>query len=138
MSMAFGGHLPHLGRDTTREGVRRFATSLEDWGYDSVWTSDHIAWPPVIESQYPYSPDGSFPGAGLGWLDPISTLTFVAACTERVQLGISVLILGYRPVVQTAKQIVTLDVLSEGRVVLGVGIGWMREEFEALQMPFDH
>jgi len=92
MSIAFGGHLPHLGRDTTRDGVLRFATSLEEWGYDSVWTSDHIAWPTVIENKYPYSADGSFPGAGLGWLDAISTLTFAAAVTTRVKLGVSVLI----------------------------------------------
>jgi probable F420-dependent oxidoreductase len=72
------------------------------------------------------------------WLDPIGTLFFVAGCTERLKLGPTVLILGYRPPVHTAKAIASLDVMSEGRVILGVGVGWMREEFEVLGMPYDH
>ncbi len=72
------------------------------------------------------------------WLDPIGTLFFAAAISQRVRLGTTVLILGYRPVVQNAKAWASLDALSGGRAILGVGVGWMREEFEALQMPFDH
>jgi probable F420-dependent oxidoreductase len=68
----------------------------------------------------------------------LGTLFFVAACTERLKLGSTVLILGYRPPVQTAKAIASLDVLSGGRVILGVGVGWMREEFDVLGMPYDH
>ena len=73
----------------------------------------------------------------MGWLDAISTLTFVAACTETIRLGTTVLILPYRQPVQTAKQIASLDVLSEGRAILGVGVGWMAEEAGVLGMPWD-
>ena len=73
----------------------------------------------------------------MGWLDPITTLTFVSACTQTIRLGTSVLILPYRPPVQTAKQIATLDVLSEGRLTIGVGVGWMREEAEIIGMPWN-
>ena len=136
--MQWGVHLPHLGRQATRDHLIAFARSVEEWGYASGWVSDHIAWPASITSSYPYSDDGAFPARqDLPWLDPIGTLLFVAACTERIRLGTTVLILGYRPPVQTAKQLATLDVLSGGRLILGVGVGWMREEFEVLQMPYD-
>ncbi len=116
-----------------------FARSAEALGFQSGWVSDHIVLPAEIASRYPYSETGEFAApTGLPWLDPLGTLLFVAACTERLQLGTTVLILGYRPPVQTAKLLSTLDVLSGGRLILGVGVGWMREEFEALGMPFDH
>jgi len=138
VGMDWGVHLPHLGRQATRRNVIEFAQHVEQLGFHSGWVSDHIAWPRSIESKYPYSDDGSFaPAIDMPWLDPIGTLFFVAGCTERLQLGSTVLILGYRPPVLTAKAIASLDALSEGRVILGVGVGWMREEFEVLGMPYD-
>ncbi|MCU1449788.1 MAG: hypothetical protein JWP02_1958 [Acidimicrobiales bacterium] len=135
----WGIHLPHLGRQGSRDGLIRFAQRAEQAGFHSGWVSDHIAWPHEIESKYPYSDDGSFaPEPDMPWLDPIGTLFFVAGCTERLRLGTSVLILGYRPPILTAKAIASLDVVSGGRAILGVGVGWMREEFEILGMPFDH
>ena len=123
----------------TATGSSRSRSELNALGYHSGWVSDHIAWPSDIESRYPYTPDGAFPAPqNMPWLDPIGTLFFVAGCTERLKLGTTVLILGYRPPVQTAKAIASLDVVSEGRVILGVGVGWMREEFEVLGMPYDH
>ena len=137
--MDWGIHLPHLGRQATRRNVIDFAQHAEQLGFHSAWVSDHVAWPRAIESKYPYSDDGSFaPPIDMPWLDPIGTLFFVAGCTERMRLGATVLILGYRPPVLTAKAIASLDALSEGRVILGVGVGWMREEFEVLGMPYDH
>jgi probable F420-dependent oxidoreductase len=137
--MDYGVHLPHLGRAVDGATLQRFAHRAESIGYHSAWVSDHIAWPAAIESKYPYSDDGTFPAPpGVPWLDPLGTLLYVAACTERIRLGTTVLILGYRPPVQTAKLIATLDHLSGGRTILGVGVGWMREEFEVLGMPFDH
>jgi probable F420-dependent oxidoreductase len=137
--MDWGVHLPQLGQQAGRDALVEFATKVEEWGFHSGWVSDHIAWPSSIESSYPYTADGSFPAPNvIPWLDPIGTLTFVAACTDRLRLGTTVLILGYRPPVQTAKQLATLDVLSGGRLILGVGVGWMEEEFDVLQMPFDH
>ncbi len=139
LGMEWGVHLPQLGRGVSREVLIDFARAAERAGVHAGWVSDHIAWPSEIRSRYPYSPDGSFaPPPELPWLDPIGTLLFVAGCTERLRLGTTVLILGYRPAVQTAKQIATLDVVSGGRAILGVGVGWMQEEFDVLQMPFDH
>src|SRR5215213_5350941 len=137
--MDWGVHLPHLGRHATRNGLTDFARRVETLGVHSGWVSDHVAWPRSITSSYPYTADGAFPASpDMPWLDPLGTLFFVAAATERLRLGTSVLILGYRPPVLTAKAIASLDVLSEGRTILGVGVGWMREEFEVLGMPYDH
>jgi probable F420-dependent oxidoreductase len=137
--MEFGVHLPHLGHQAERGPLMEFARKADQLGFHSGWVSDHVAWPTEVESRYPYSDNGDFPAPfNTPWLDPLGTLLFVAACTERLRLGTTVLILGYRPPVQTAKLLATLDVLSEGRAILGVGVGWMREEFEALGMPFDH
>lgn len=116
-----------------------FLAEGERLGLHSGWVSDHVAWPAKIEANYPYSDDGAFPAPNdMAWLDPIGTLLFAAACTETMMLGQTVLIMGYRPPVQTAKLIATLDRLSEGRAILGAGVGWMKEEFEVLGMPFDH
>ena len=137
--MEWGAHLPHLGRQATVQHLKEFVLACESMGVHSVWASDHIAWPREIASEYPYSDNGEFPApAGIPWLDPLGTLFYAAALTERVRLGTTVLILGYRPVVQTAKMFASLDALAPGRVIIGAGVGWMREEFEALQMPFDH
>ncbi|MEM7275435.1 MAG: LLM class F420-dependent oxidoreductase [Actinomycetota bacterium] len=137
--MEFGVHLPQLGRSADRTALLTWAEEADRLGLHSGWVSDHIAWPKQIEPNYPYSEDGTFPGGfDMPWLDPLSTLAFVAARTERIKLGTTVLILGYRPPVLTAKWMATLDVLSEGRAILGVGVGWMREEFEVLGMPFDN
>jgi probable F420-dependent oxidoreductase len=137
--MDIGVHLPQLGRGATRAALQEFCREAERLGVHSGWVSDHIAWPAEIASNYPYSDDGAFPAPNtMAWLEPIGTLLFAAAVTEHMKLGQTVLIMGYRPPVQTAKLIATLDVLSEGRAILGAGIGWMREEFEVLGMPFDH
>ena len=137
--MQFGVHLPHIGLDATAQNVTRMAQKSEDLGYESCWVSDHIALPERVESAYPYGRDDKLPvGRSMGWLDPIQTLTFAAACTERTLLGVSVLVLGMRQPVWNAKQLITLDVLSEGRFILGAGVGWMKEEFDVLEMPWDH
>ena len=137
--MDWGIHLPHLGHQASRDALITFAQRAEALGFHSGWVSDHIAWPSSITSSYPYTPDGSFPApSNMPWLDPIGTMFFVAGCTERLRLGPTVLVLGYRPPVQTAKAIASLDVVSNGRVILGVGVGWMQEEFDVLGMPFDH
>jgi probable F420-dependent oxidoreductase len=138
--MEFGVKLPDFGKLATRDGLLRTAVLAEELGYHSVWSSDHIAWPDpaTLASRYPYAEDNSsFMPAGTPWLDCIGSLTFVAAATERVRLGTTVLVLGYRPVLQQAKALATLDHLSGGRTILGVGVGWMREEFEVLGRPWD-
>ncbi len=136
--MEWGVHLPQLGRETGRDTMMNFVQAIEAAGADSCWVSDHVCWPAEFESKYPYTDDGSFPAPNdMAWLEPISTLTFVAACTEKIRLGTTVLILPYRAPVVTAKQLASLDVLSNGRLILGAGIGWMKEEADVLGMPFD-
>lgn len=136
--MDWGVHLPQLGHGIGRESLRNFSRRIEELGVHSGWVSDHVCWPADIESKYPYTDDGSFPAPNdMGWLDPIGTLLFVSACTEKLKLGTTVLILPYRLPVVTAKQLATLDVLSNGRLILGVGVGWMQEEAAILGMPFD-
>jgi len=138
-SMRFGVHLPHLGRRIDANALVHFARKIENAGYASGWVSDHVCWPAEIASKYPYSADGTFaPDQKMGWLDPIGTQLFVAGVTTTLQLGFTVLILPYRQPVVIAKQLVTLDVLSNGRLILGCGVGWMAEEAAILGMPWDH
>ena len=137
--MQIGVHAPHLGRQLDAATIRAFARDCENLGVHSLWVSDHVCWPLTIHSRYPYTDDGSFPATtDMGWLDPLGTLTFLAGCTSRIRLGTTVLILPYRLPVATAKQLASLDVLSDGRLILGVGVGWMAEEAAVLGMPWDH
>ncbi|MEM7080865.1 MAG: LLM class F420-dependent oxidoreductase [Pseudomonadota bacterium] len=134
----YGVHLPHLGRQVDAATLTHFARTVEAAGYSSGWVSDHVCWPAEIESKYPYTDDGSFaPSSDMGWLDPIGTQLFIAGVTDTLRLGFTVLILPYRAPVPTAKQLATLDVLSNGRLILGVGVGWMAEEAAILGMPWD-
>ncbi len=117
--------------------MRQAARSAEAWGFDSIWAADRVIIPWRIDTPYPYGRDGAFiVPADRPFLDSLSCLTFLAACTSRVELGISVLVLPYRRPLVWAKTAVTLDHLSRGRFILGVGVGWMEEEFLALQAPF--
>jgi len=122
----------------TRRNVLTFARRMEALGYDSLWASDHVVIPHRITSRYPYSPTGQFPlGPEVPFLEPLTTLALVAGATERVRLGTSILVLPHRNPVLAAKMAATLDHLSEGRLVLGVGVGWMREEIELLGGDYD-
>ena len=135
--MKIGIHLPHVGVQATRDTLREFAPRVEALGFDSLWVSDHVVIPRGYESRYPYNPSGQLGWTELPLLEPLSTLLFVAALTERVQLGTTVLVVPMRNPVLHAKVLATLDVLSGGRLVLGVGSGWMKEEFDALSEPFE-
>src|SRR5438477_4463090 len=96
--------------------------------------ADHVVFPPAIASKYPYTVSGVFPGGG-GALDQLSLMAFVAGRTRSLRLVTSVMILPHRNPVVTAKMLATIDVLSRGRVTVGVGVGWLREEFQALGAP---
>src|SRR5262252_4178463 len=131
--MEFGFSLPSRGQAATMQNMRLLAQHIEALGLDSVWVSDHIIVPRHIDSFYPYDPEGRFPSApDQAYYEPLTTLAFLAACTTQVQLGTSVLILPYRNALLTAKIVSTLDALSGGRIILGIGVGWMEEEFDAL------
>jgi probable F420-dependent oxidoreductase len=136
--MKIGCHLPMYGAVGTRENVLAFARRIEALGYDSLWASDHVVLPHRMSTPYPYSPTGQFPLApDVPFLEPLTTLALVAGVTERVLLGTSILVLPHRNPVLAAKMCATLDHLSGGRVVLGVGVGWMREEIELLGGNYD-
>ncbi len=133
MPVTFGCSLPSRGPMASPEALRSLAQRAEDLAFDSVWVSDHIILPHQVESFYPYSPDGvAVFQPDQPYYDAIATLNVLAGCTQNLRLGTHVLILPYRNPVLTAKMIATLDVLSGGRVTLGVGVGWMEEEFQAL------
>lgn len=135
--MDLGISLPSMGPLATAEAITAVAARAEQLGVDSVWVSEHIALPVEHDSRYPYSGSGrpTFT-AQTAWLDPFVALTVAAAATSRVRLGTSVLILPLRPPLLVAKAAATIDRLSGGRLVLGVGSGWLREEFEVLGVPF--
>jgi len=135
--MEIGCHLPVYGGAATREGVLEVARRVEALGYDSLWVSDHVVIPWTIRSRYPYNATGDFPLApGTDFLEPLTALTLAAAVTSRVRLGTSVLVLPHRHPVLTAKMLATLDHLAPGRVILGAGVGWMREEIELFGVPY--
>lgn len=131
-----GCTLPTSGDYAEPAALRALAQAAEELGFDSIWVSDHVVIPARIESPYPYSPDGVFRlGPRAPYLEPLTALTYLAGCTRTVRLGTHVLILPYRHPIVTAKMLATLDVLSGGRLELGIGVGWMAEEFAALAAP---
>ncbi len=132
--MRYGFYLPTRGPTATREGVLALAREGERLGLHSAMIADHIVFPVESESDYPYTVDRKHPGGGDA-LETFSILGVVAGATEKLRLVTSVLVLPYRNPVLTAKMVASLDVLSGGRVTLGVGVGWLKEEFEALDSP---
>ena len=137
--MQFGCTLPNRGELTSAENLKVMAQTAEENGFDSVWVSDHIVIPTDIAPLYPYSDSGELPfNPDSPYCEPLTTLAFLSGVTSSVRLGTHVLVLPYRNPVLAAKMISTLDFLSGGRVILGIGAGWMEEEFEALDSPPFH
>ncbi|MGH7918705.1 MAG: TIGR03619 family F420-dependent LLM class oxidoreductase [Candidatus Dormibacteraceae bacterium] len=137
--MDFGVFLPVSGSASHRSGLITAAKRAEEWGFTTVWAADRIVIPWEIETPYAYNWTGSFfVPPEKPFLEPLTALAFLAGATEKIRLGISVLVMPYRNPVYWAKIAATIDWLSEGRFVLGIGIGWMREEFAALGADFAH
>jgi probable F420-dependent oxidoreductase len=138
VSVRLGAKLPHSGPLPTRLGLDHMAARLEAAGFDSIWVSDHVVFPHEVRSRYPFAADGrpTWP-MDVDYIEPVVALSAIAVATSKAELGTSVLILPMRNPVYFAKQAACVDVLSRGRLVLGVGAGWLREEFEALGMDFD-
>jgi probable F420-dependent oxidoreductase len=132
--MRYGFYLPTRGQTASPEALETLVTRAEEWGFSSVVIADHIVFPVTIKSKYPYTVSGAFPGQGDA-LEQLSLMAFVAGMSRTLRLISSVMILPYRNPVVTAKMLATIDVLSRGRVTVGVGVGWLREEFEALGAP---
>jgi probable F420-dependent oxidoreductase len=132
--MRYGFYLPTRGACATPDALQALVARGEALGFASVMIADHVVFPAAIASRYPYTVSGEFPGGGDA-LEQLTLMAFVAGCTRSLRLVTSVMILPYRNPVVTAKVLATLDVLSRGRVTVGVGVGWLREEFEALAAP---
>ncbi|MCZ6907467.1 MAG: LLM class F420-dependent oxidoreductase [Deltaproteobacteria bacterium] len=129
--------LPISGRAAGPNTLMEAARRAEALGYDSVWAADRIIIPWEIKTPYPYSADHRFiVPPDRPFLEPLTCLAFLAGCTEKIMLGMSVLVLPYRHPLYWAKVATTIDHLSRGRLILGVGVGWMVEEFNALDAPF--
>ena len=137
-ALRFGLSTQSRGLWTTRTAYKAVAQAAEKAGFDFMSVNDHLIVPAKLGSPYPYTQGGVWSAAGHGHcFEMITALGFLAGCTERLRLLTSVMVVPHRPAVLTAKMIATLDVLSEGRVILGVGAGWMREEFRLIGAPFE-
>jgi probable F420-dependent oxidoreductase len=135
--MRFGFGLPNAGTAINGADIVRFAQRAEALGYESIWTGDHLILPTAGTRQYPYTADGSFPLASTeNFLEPFTLLAYVAAVTRTIKLGATVIILPYRNPIVQAKMLACLDVLSGGRLICGIGVGWLEKEFQVLQASY--
>jgi probable F420-dependent oxidoreductase len=136
--MKFGLIFANTLRFAGRDGLVELARGAEAAGFESLWTVEHVVYPDGYVSEYPYDRSGRMAMTAEAPLpDPLIWLSFVAACTERLRLATGILILPQRNPLVLAKEVATLDALSGGRVELGIGVGWLREEFDALGVPFE-
>lgn len=136
--MKFGIAFCNIGPYAAPAGAVDFAQRCEAAGFESLWTVEHVVVPAGYESTYPYSPTGKMPGPESSPIpDPLIWLSYVAARTATIRLATGILILPQRNPVVLAKELSTLDQLSGGRMELGIGVGWLREEFDALDVPFE-
>jgi len=135
--MKFALHGVGSGSTVKPEPLLQVAQKAEILGYESVWIPEHLAVPVTMKTPYPYSADGRFPGGPTVALhDPFVALAFLASATKRIKLGTGVFVLPLRNALAVAKAVASLDVLSNGRLLFGIGIGWLEEEFDAVGMSF--
>jgi len=138
MSIRLGAKVPNSGPHVGEHGIGAMARTLEEAGFESLWVSDHIVLPRTIDARYPFSADGraTWP-TDTPYIDALIALALIAGATERASFGSAVLVLPLRHPVILAKQLASLDEQSGGRLRLGAGAGWLRDEFEALGVPFE-
>jgi probable F420-dependent oxidoreductase len=134
--MKIGMFLPHVGEQATKENIVYSAMEAEKGGIDSVWVLDRLLWPLNPQTPYVASADGSLPVEYQNVLDPLTTLTFVAGITERISLGTSIIDMFFQNPVILGKRFATLDALSGGRVIAGLGLGWSKDEYEVSGIPY--
>ena len=129
--MKIGFTLPNIGPIGTAEAVTKVAQRAEELGYHSLWTIERLLYPLNLQRPYPGTPDGSLPEIYKHSLDPLEALTFVAGQTKKIKLGTSVLDMPYYNPVMLARRLSTLDFLSNGRLLVGLGLGWSKDEMDA-------
>jgi probable F420-dependent oxidoreductase len=135
--MDFGIVFANTGPFTSGQGATTLAKLAEAAGFESLWTVEHVVVPEGYESTYPYDPSGKMPGGDTSPIpDPLIWLTYVAAATTKITLATGILILPQRNPLVLAKELATLDFMSSGRMNLGIGVGWLEEEFNAIGVPF--
>ncbi len=135
--MKFGVFLPISGRASGPDTLMEAARSAEAQGFEAVWSADRVVTPWEITTPYPYSENQEFiVPPDRPFLDSMTCLAFLAGCTQTIKLGISVLVLPYRHPLSWARVAVSVERLARGRLIMGVGVGWMVEEFAALGLPF--
>lgn len=135
--MKFGLMFANTGPFITPDGLTLLAQTAEAVGVESLWTVEHVVVPMGYASTYPYSKNGKMPGTEEAPIpDPLVWLTYAAAVTKKINLATGIIILPQRHPFYLAKEAATLDVLSGGRLILGIGVGWLEEEFKALKVPF--
>ena len=135
--MKFGIAFANTGPFAHPGGAVKFAQAAEAAGFESIWTVEHVVVPSNYGSTYPYSPNGKMPGPEDSLIpDPLLWLAFLASATTTIRLATGILILPQRNPVVLAKELATLDHLSNGRLELGIGVGWLEEEFDAIGVPF--
>ncbi len=135
--LKFGLAFANIEPFVAPERAAVLAVAAEEAGFESIWTVDHVVVPAGYNSRYPYDPSGRIPsGDDTVFPDPLIWLAYIARATSTIRLGTGILIIPQRNPLVLAKQLATLDYLSGGRMILGTGIGWMKDEFEALGIPF--
>ncbi|HZP45543.1 MAG TPA: LLM class F420-dependent oxidoreductase [Candidatus Binataceae bacterium] len=135
--MKFGLMFANAGAFSNPDLLAHLATTAESCGFESLWTVEHVVIPKGYQTPYPYSKDGKIPGGeDVPIPDPLLPLGFVAALTKKIKLATGVMILPQRHPLYVAKEIASLDLLSQGRTILGIGSGWLKEEFDALGLDF--
>jgi probable F420-dependent oxidoreductase len=135
--MLFGLRYANLGRYTAGPPAVELAQAAEEAGFESIWTIEHVIVPDRYDSVYPYAPSGKMTADNsMPIPDPLVWLTFVAGATSRIKLGTGILIVPQRNPVVLAKELASIDSMSDGRLLLGIGVGWLEEEFNALGVPF--
>ncbi len=142
--MKIGFNMPQLTAFASRRAVHEFAVRADELGYDSLWVQDHLLYPeqpiqshPIDQFIHGPEPIRQWPEAYESLLAPLESLAYVAGITKNIRVGTSVLVFGYHRPVALAKQIATIDMLSEGRFDLGIGIGWARDEYAHMETPFE-
>ena len=136
--MKAGILLPQTGESATRENVLYIAKEAEKEGLDSLWVFERLLWPIKPKTPYVATPDGSLPVQYQNVLDPLETLTYLAGHTNEISLGTCLIDMLFHNPVVLARRFATLDVLSQGRVIAGLGIGWSKDEYEVSGIPFEH
>jgi probable F420-dependent oxidoreductase len=135
--MELGFALPHLGNLATRDNIRQVAIEAERLGYHSLWTNERLLKPLNPKTPYPGNPEGELDWQYETVFEHLTTLTFASALTERIRLGVSLINLPFHQPVQLAKRIATMDHLSDGRIDIGVGLGWSEDEADVTNTPFE-